>query len=240
MTPRTTNWTAEAIFRSSEGDGQIQFIHWGRGLGHTTNGPSIAFGYSEYSQSFFCNLMDAEETNTLQSTYIPLGEFIPNGRWHHVALIKSNTTMFLYLDYQLATNVDLLSIWEGDVADGTYPFDTATRASIGESLNGGNETDINTFIDEVRFSARNLELHEFLQPGQPMLVDLRNSALLDPGELTVKVILDETYRVETSPSLGPTANWQKEGLSFVGANTFQFVDVSTVPQTNLVRIIRED
>ncbi len=238
-TPANTNWTAEAVFRTPQGDGNIQFIEWGTGLGFNTNGAYVSFSFTEYNQQLVCTLRDAEQTNSTYAS-IPMGEFIPDNHWHHAALVKSNTTVSLFLDYQWVTDADLTVVANGTAADGTYPFDTDSRVSLGTALNGTSETGTDSFIDEVRFSAKALELHEFLQPGQPLLVDLRNSALLNPWELVVKVILDRTYRVETSSALGPAANWQKEGLSFVGAYTFQYIDVSTVPKTNFVRVIREN
>jgi len=47
--------------------------------------------------------------------------------------------------------------------------------------------------------------------------------------------------VETSPSCGPDATWQPlPGSSFVANYTFNFVDLSSVPRTNFVRLVREN
>ena len=163
----------------------------------------------------------------------------PNDRWHHVALVKTGPTLTVYLDYQQATNLTLTSGY----ADGAYAFDAQSRASVGQALNNGNVCGDQTLIDEVRFSNRDLARSEFLQPGQPLVVDIRGNALNnDPWPLTAKCILGKTYHLETSVSCGPDADWQPvPGSAFVSANTFDFVDVpATVPRTNFVRLVREN
>jgi hypothetical protein len=237
-TSRTTNWTAEAVFRTGT-NANMALVGWGVGNGSFTTSSYISISYVDSSSSFYIYLRDEEQPNG-QSTYTRLGSYTADNRWHHLAVVKSNTTLSLFFDYQFMAQTNILDLSGGTTGDGTYQFTTNCRATVGETLNGGNTAPINSRIDEARFSSQILELSEFLQPGQPLLVDLRNSALLNPWELTVKVILDRTYRVETSPALGAAADWQKEGLSFVGAYTFQFVDVSTVPKTNFVRVIREN
>jgi hypothetical protein len=84
---------------------------------------------------------------------------------------------------------------------------------------------------------------EFLQPGQPLIVAIRGHALNnDPWPLTAKCILGKSYRLETSPALGPAATWLPiPGSAFTSAYTFDFVDVpDTTPKTNFVRIVREN
>ncbi len=232
--PATTNWTFETAFRMSPSTWSTTFLDWGTNLGFNATSAWINIGYSTNGYVYL-NLRDAQQGD---GTYVNLAlrDFVPNGRWQHLAVVKSNASVSLYVDYQFVTNRTLTS-----PADGAYAFPAAAQAAIGIALNNGNPSAEDTLIDEVRFSAKPLALSEFLQPGQPLVVAIGNSALLDPWELTMKGILGKTYRVETSPSCGPDATWQPlPGSSFVANYTFNFVDLSSVPRTNFVRLVREN
>ena len=234
-TPVTTNWTVEAVFRMRP-DSNVTIFEWGKGLGFSDPGSRIALEYQS-SQNIAYRLRDREEPTT-DSEFTLMAPYSPNGRWQHVALVKSNTTIHLYLDYQHIASRGLSSS-----ADGTYAFGTDTRASIGMSLNGGNTSTESTVIDEVRLSGKALDVFEILQPGQPMIVDIRGNALNnDPWPLTAKCILGKTYHLETSPVLGPSENWQPiAGSGFTAASPFDFINVpNTVPRTHFVRLVRED
>ncbi|NCA83731.1 MAG: hypothetical protein EOM72_13510 [Opitutae bacterium] len=233
-TPVTTNWTLEVVFRMSSGD-NVAFLEWGKGLGFSDSGARIALEYQS-SQNIAFRLRDREEATT-ESEFTLMAPFVPDGRWHHVALIKSNATAHLYLDYQPVANQLL-----GSLADGTYSFGTDTHASIGMALNGGNSNGPETLIDEVRLSGKALALSEFLQPGQPLIVAIDNSPATPPWKLTAKCIFGKSYRLETSPALGSAAAWLPIPASaFTSAHTFSFVNVpDTTPKINFVRLVRED
>lgn len=239
-TAASSNWTAEAVFKISRGDGNVCLMDWGTALGHNTNGAWINFGYLDAYSNLYFNLRDVEQTNA-DYTWGHMGALNPDGLWHHAAFVKSNATLSLYIDYQLAVSTNILLLSSGSSADGTYAFNTSSHASIGQSLNGGNYSGNGTVIDEVRISGKALALSEFLQPGQPLIVDITSSALLTPWELTMKGILGKTYHLETSSALGAAANWQAvSGSGFVANYTFNFIDISSVPKTNFLRVVRED
>ena len=229
-----TNWTAEAVFRLPPDAGNTCFLDWAKGNGFDTNGAYIQFGYNGSYTSFYFRVRDDQQADTFDDAVFDAAPFAPNGRWHHLALVKSNATIYIYVDYQLNTNRALTGY-----ADGTYTFNTQTRATIGQTLNSGNNSGPDTLIDEVRVSGKALALSEFLQPGQPMLVDIRNAATENPWQLTMKGILNHTYRLEMSPRLGSGADWQPGG-GFVAENTFTIFTVPTTAGTNFVRLIRED
>lgn len=236
-TPVSTDWTAEAAFRMAPGQGNVCFLNWGKGMGIDTNGAHVAFGYNSAWGGFYYSLRDTEQAdNTLETT--PIAEFIPDGRWHHVALVKTNGNLRIYVDYQWITTHVL-----GPVSDGTYAFNSLSRASVGLTLNNANACGSGTLIDEVRFSGKALDRSEFLQPGQPLIVDIRGQALNnDPWPLTAKCIQGKTYHLETSASVGPDADWRPvPGSAFVSGGVFDLFDVpSTVPRTNFVKLVREN
>ena len=229
-----TNWTVEVAFRMEPGQPNVCFVDWGKRVGFDTNGAWLAFGYVQSLQTFYCNLRDAEQADSnYEQTY--LGAFSPNGRWHHVALVKVSSVLSVYLDYQQITNVTLTT---GN-ADGTYAFDTLSRAAIGQALNNGNACGEQTLIDEVRVSGRDLTRAEFLQPGQPLFVDILNSALENPWQVAIKGILGRTYRLEASPVSGPGAAWSPVATATV-ASTFTSFDVPSAAGTNFLRVLRLD
>jgi hypothetical protein len=237
-TPSSTNWTIEAVARLPPGQDNVCFLAWGKGTGINTNGAYVMFGYNQSWGAFYYNLRDAAETNTTYDWHPPIAEFVPDGRWHHLALVKSNADVRLYVDYQAIATNNL-----SPAADGAYAFDTLSQATLGTTLNFGNASGPDTLIDEVRFSGKALAPSEFLQPGQPMVVAIEGHALNnDPWPLTAKCILGKSYRLETSPVLGPAATWTPiPGSSFTSAFTFDFVDVpDTTPKTNFVRIVRQN
>ncbi len=234
-TPSSTNWTVEAAFRLPTNANNTAFLDWGTSMGFNTNGAWLGFGYNASQTSLYLNVRDAQQVD-IDSTYLNLGPFRPTGRWQHAALVKSNATVSLYVDYQFVTSRVLSA-----TADGAYAFTPASQASLGQTLNQGNSSDSDTLIDEVRFSGKALALSEFLQPGQPLIVDIDNSPTNATWELTAKCILGQSYRLETSPSCAPSAVWQPvPGTTFTSAQTFTFLDVSnTVPKSNFVRLVRQ-
>lgn len=233
-TPATTNWTVEAVFLMETSAAQnVAFMAWGYSNGFATNGSYIAFGYNHGGRTFYYNARDAQQPDAVHD-WGYIGELQPDGRWHHLAFVKTNGNLRLYFDYQWITTHALSA-----AGDGSYAFDPLSRATVGQSLNFGNSCGPDTRIDEIRVSGKALALSEFLQPGQPMIVDIRNAATENPWQLTMKGILNHTYRIETSPRLGPGADWQP-GSGFVVENTFTFLDIPSAARTNFVRVVREN
>ena len=234
--PAVADWTLETAVRMPPDADYNTFFAWGTNFGFNATNAWIQIGY--HSNGYVAlRLRDAQQGDVTYAD-LALRPYVPNGRWQHLAVVKSNAEVSLYVDYQFVTNRVLTS-----VADGSYAFSTLSQAAIGRTLNNANTCTSNSFIDEVRFSTKALDRSEFLQPGQPLVVDVRGNALNnDPWPLTAKCVSGKTYRLETSPSCGPDADWQPvPGSSFVSAGVFDFVDVpSTVPRTNFVRLVRED
>ena len=231
--PASTNWTVEAVFRIAAATQHVAFLDWGRGNGSTATGAwiNVAFNTNGYVN---LNLRDSQQADAT-FTSLALRDFVPNGRWQHIAVVKSNANLALHVDYQFVTNRTLVA-----TSDGSYAFGTDSRAAVGISIGGANPCDANTFIDEVRISGKALVPAEFLQPGQPLIVDIDNSPTNAEWQLTMKGILGKSYRLETSPVFGPGATWSY-ATGLVADYTFNYVDVpSTVPRTNFVRLIRED
>lgn len=229
-TPSTTNWTAEAVFRIPPGQQNVSFFDCGKASGFDTNGAWISFGFHLGWQSFYYNVRDAQQTDTSYANS-SIGTFVPDGRWHHIAFVKTNADLKLYLDYKSVTTHVMPS-----TADGAFSFDTQTHACIGQSLNGGNKCGDQTLIDEVRFSGKALSIAEFLQPGKPLIASINNA---EPWHVAIKGILGRTYRFETSPSMGADASWTfATNLAMV--STFGTVDLPYSAKTNFLRVIREE
>jgi hypothetical protein len=232
-TPASANWTVEAVFRMDPGEPNVQFIDWGKGLGADTNGSWISFFYSSTKEALIANCRDSEESGTDSTQYI-IGVGAPNGRWHHAALVKNGMVLSLYLDYEQITNISLVV----GSSEGTYAFNSQSHATIGQSLNYGNTCGPNTVIDEVRVSGKSLERNEFLQPGQPYIVEIMNSPTNNPWRVAFKGILGRTYRAETSPVFGPGAAWSPAATATV-ASTFGAFNLPSAAKTNFVRILRQ-
>ena len=231
--PATTNWTIETAFRMSPAAGNTALLDWGTDIGFNTTSAWIHVGYSSNGY-VYANLRDSQQGDV---TYVNLAlrDFIPSGRWQHIAVVKSNANLTLYVDYQFVTNRVLTA-----TADGSYAFSALSSVAIGAALNGGNGATDDTTLDEVRFSGKDLVPAEFLQPGQPLIVDIVNHPTNATWKLTLKGILGKSYRVETSPALGPAAAWQF-ATNLVADYTFNYVNVpGTAPKTNFVRVIREN
>ena len=242
--PTSSNWTLEAVYRTSPAESSnVAFLDWSRGLGHNTNVAWIGFGINHSQRSFYYNLRDSQQADGDYMFATAFGTFLPDLRWHHVALVKSNASLSIYLDYQLLTNRNLSAYSGGSFADGSYAFNHLSRACIGRTLGNGNNCGENTLVDEVRISGKPLPLSEFLQPGQPMLVRIDGNAMNnDPWPLTAKCILGKTYRIESSANLSPPAPWTPiPGTTFTSAYTFDFIDVpNTFLKTNWIRLVREN
>ncbi len=234
--PPVTNWTLEAAVRLDPASANLTLFGWGTNTGFLATNAWMEVSY--YSNGYVnLNLRDAQQGDVTYAS-LALRPYVPNGRWQHLAVVKSNANVALYVDYQLVTNRTLTS-----VADGSYSFSTLSRAAIGRTLNNANSSDENALFDEVRFSTKALDRSEFLQPGQPLVADIDGHALNnDPWPLTAKCILGKRYHLEASPALGAAADWQAvPGTTFTAANAFDFIDLpSTAAPSNFVRLVRED
>jgi len=234
--PAVTDWTLETAVRMPPDTDFNTFFDWGTNFGFNATSAWIQIGYNSNGYVNL-RLRDAQQGDVTYAD-LALRSYVPNGRWQHLAVVKSNAQVSLYVDYQFVTNRTLTS-----VADGAYAFPLPSQAAIGRTLNNANTSPSNSLIDEVRFSTKALDRAEFLQPGQPLIVEINGDALNnDPWPLTAKCVLGKSYHLETSASCGPDADWQPvPGSAFVSANTFDFVDVpSTVPRTNFVRLVRDN
>lgn len=234
--PAVTDWTLETAVRMPPDTDFNTFFDWGTNFGFNATSAWIQIGYNSNGYVNL-NLRDAQQGDVTYAS-LALRTYVPNGRWQHLAVVKSNAQVSLYVDYQLVTNRTLNS-----VADGAYAFPALSQAAIGRTLNNANTCGSNSLIDEVRFSAKALVPAEFLQPGQPLIVEINGDALNnDPWPLTAKCVLGKTFHLETRTTLDPAAVWQPvPGTTFTSSYTFDFVDVpSTVPRTNFVRLVREN
>lgn len=234
--PPVTNWTVEAAVRLDPASANLSLFGWGTNSGFQATNAWIEFGYNSNGYVSL-RLRDAQQGDETYAD-IAFRPYVPNGRWQHLAIVKSNANAALYVDYQLVTNRTLTA-----VADGSYSFSTLSRAAIGRTLNNANSSGESSLIDEIRFSIKALDRSEFLQSGQPLVADIDGHALNnDPWPLTAKCILGKRYHLEASPALGAAADWQAvPGTTFTSVYPFDFIDLpSTAAPSNFVRLVRED
>ena len=230
--PASPDWTAEAVFRLPPGAGNTAFLSWGKAQGFDTNGAYVNLGWNAAASAFYYSLRDSQQATTDYEWSSDAGAFVPDDRWHHFAFVKAASAVSVYLDYVQITNFSLTTGY----ADGSYAFDSQFRASVGMSLNYGNTSGPDTYIDEVRVSGKALARSEFLPPGQPVIVSIADES---PWHIPIKGILGHTYRLEASPVFGPAAAWQPIATTTV-VSTFGAFDVARAAATNFFRVIRAD
>jgi hypothetical protein len=230
-TPVATNWTLEAVVRLSEDRSQTLF-EWGRDLGFNSTEALIGLRYQAGLGLGF-ELRDAQQSTTDYQEQVTVRLELDE-RWHHVAMVKSGTNLLTYIDYQMVASTPLNAFSRGG-----YTFGTQTRAVIGRALNNAAHVAETTAVDEVRFSSRSLEPYDFLQPARPWIVRMAH----DPGDNTwsmlFKGILGRTYRIETSPVLGPGENWTVESDDYEVDSTYSPFWSNTSTTKRFVRIIRK-
>jgi len=199
--PVLTNWTIEAIVRFLPGADNISFAHIGTGSGFGDTNCMINFFWQGASSNLSYSLRDTEQTNSLTAYKGNLGLLSADERWHHVAMVKRETNIEIYVDYR-KTLGDNLAL----AADGSYVFDTNSHASVGEALNGGNGAAKEHIIDEIRFSTRALASKNFLQPGQPYI---DSAEMTSPSNWTFEVMTAQgrMYRMQTANEIGDHAQW---------------------------------
>jgi hypothetical protein len=143
--------------RSGASEPNLQFLDWANGFGYNTTNAWISMTWVESSQQIAMCLRDGQRTTTGYDYLAPLGEVPADGRWHHVAAVKTNSWLTVYVDYRRTANVPL-----SGAASGVYQFAAASLAYVGRTLGSGNITTTNQWLDELRISSRGLRSREFL------------------------------------------------------------------------------
>ncbi len=230
-TPTTATWTLETVVRIAEDHTQTLF-HWGRDLGYTSTQAMIELRY-EATSGLRVLLRDGQQTTSEHFSQVTT-PYAADGRWHHVALVKSGTDLLTYVDYQMVAATPLNAF-----ARGNYMFGAGTHAAIGRTLNNANQARATTAMDEIRFSSRSLEPYDHLQPARPVVVRMDH----DPGDNTwnmyFKGIHGRRYRIETSPVLGPGENWTVEEDDYLVNTTFSYFWAPASASKRFVQIIRK-
>lgn len=233
--PRVTNWTVEAVFRQPKPVPAESLLMWGYGNPGAVTGSVIDVGFVAGSTGLYYNLRDHEQGSTLMFAGLIHSEGGPDDRWHHVALVKTGATLFVHLDYQLLASNTL-----GAAADGSYFFGTNSLVRVGYDYSGSTAT-MTSEVDELRFSTRALDVTEFLQPGQPLVVDMPNQPPEWPWNVVVKTVVGKTYRLLVADSLSPAATWSEVDSYTPSAGTrFWIADVpAQTGNTVIVRVVRD-
>ena len=141
--------------------------------------------------------------------------------------------MLLYVDYQLVATAALNSF-----ARGGYAFGAGTLAAIGRTLNNGSHLSEETVIDEIRFSSRSLEPYDFIQPARPLIVQMEYETD-NTWNVVFKGILGRSYRIESSPVLGPGENWTVDDDDYVVDSVYSYFWSNALTPRRYVRIIRK-
>ena len=232
-TPVFSNWTVEAVFRSSAVD-NFQFVDWGTGSGFDATNSYIFFAWVSANSNLTIHVRDAEQTSTADSYYNDMGTIPPDNRWHHVAAVKKGANLSTYVDYVFKVSTAL-----DPNADGSYSFGTNAWMSIGQSLSFGNTTTTNVQFDEVRISTSALNPTEFLQPARPIFVDMTLYPLFSIWSLTAQTISGKTYRAFFSTNVGDWAG-ASEVQNFTATAIFSTFEITMPTQkTSFIRLRRE-
>lgn len=234
-TTKMSEWTLEAILAARpeavETGGNLQFLDWGTGSGTDTTNAQINLVWLRTTQQLSLYLRDARQT-TAANQYLPsLGDMAADGRWHHVALVKTGAWLSVYVDYRPMSHRSL-----DGTASGDYEFYSSSHTRIGESNNGGNSSNPYQLLDELRFTARALRTSEFLQFGQPEIVSAPDPTAAN-WNLDVMTISGRTYNVETAsrPGAMPWTTLMPVNIATGHYSTF------TIPATTnrALRIVRQ-
>lgn len=234
-TPRVTNWTVEAVFRQPKPVPAEALLAWGYGSIGAVTGSAIDVGFVSGSTGLYYNLRDHEQGSTVMVHGVVHSQGGTDDRWHHVALVKTGATLLVHLDYQLLASNTL-----GAAADGSYFFGTTSLVRVGYDYAGSTAT-LTSEVDELRFSTRALDVTEFLQPGQPLVVDVPNQPPSWPWQVIVKTVVGKTYRLLVAESLAPTASWSEVDSYTPSAGTrFWIADVpAQTGNAVVVRVLRD-
>jgi len=201
-----SNWTFEAIIRILPGTTYNSHImDWGTGIGVNTN-TLIACSWQGTQAGVAMALHDADPIPATFGYVWAISDSLKaDGLWHHVGMVRTGSTVIIYIDYSALETNSL-----GSPADGMYIFDTNSRVAIGEALNGGNSSDPEHIFDEVRLSDRALTPNEFLHLGRPLI----RSGPTDPGasswDFDTWTIPAQTYRVQAAAGLLNSPTWSTQ------------------------------
>lgn len=235
-TAKIPDWTLEAILAAEPGavdiSGNFQLLHWGTGIGgDTSTNAEINFVWLRQTGEFSGYLRDAQQTNN-NIQYLPsLGRMPADGHWHHVAFVKTGAWLNVYTDYRPAIQYPLDAS-----STGYYSFASNSHAGIGVSLNNGNDANTNQWLDELRFTARALPTHEFLQFGQPLMASAPDPSAAN-WNLDVLTLSGRTYNVQTAPRTGSSA-WTDILPGSIATGHYTTLTIPA-PTNRIIRAVRQ-
>jgi hypothetical protein len=233
-TPRMDEWTLEAILAATPGavaaGGNFQLMDWGTALGHNSTNALITATWLRSFQTFSMYLRDSQQS-TIDTPYLSnLGHMPADGRWHHVAFVKTGAWLTVYVDYSITTNMALPS-----TAVGYYEFTANSSNGIGMTLGNGNMSNTNQLLDELRFTSRALKSHEFLQFAQPCLLSVPDFSAIN-WTFNARTVSGRTYRVQTAGT--PDASSWSNHLPDTIATGHQSLFSLPAQTDRIVRVVR--
>ena len=229
-TPLMSNWTYEAIVHMKPDGSNLQLIQWGTGFGYNTTSSYISFSWNGAGR-LAALLRDAEQTTDYYNYIANLHPLDDSNHWYHIAFVKSGGNLDTYVNY-LHVSTTVLNGY----ANGAYYFDTNSSLRIGMSLNSGNLTTTNRIFDEVRFSTRALESHEFIQAAQPIITTIPTNIFSSSSQTySIMTISGKTYEVRKNHDLMDHSSWETKN-TFVATN--HYTDVTTAGLTGSLYYIQ--
>lgn len=233
--PCVTNWTVEAIARLSTRPEliNIQVLAAGHGPPLSITNSYLALYITRPEGDMGSNLRDDEQGTQGAVNYVAHQAYPMDEKWHHVAWVKEDADLRMYVDYSCIHTSFLNS-----TAGGGYCFRTDARARVGQALNNGNTASRYDIFDEVRFSLRALDPGEFLQSAQPILLGTPGHPQSAPWDFSVRTLSNRTYRVDLQTNLLQSANWL-ELTNFTSEGfTSSFHLPLPAPPRGVLRILR--
>ncbi len=230
-----SNWTVECLLRLEPGVPNSSIIDWGTGFGGSTvTNTHIGMSWNRTSTNLQFHLRDGDG-DSFSTDYIhPAGRVAADDRWHHVAAVKSGNWLNVYVNYEPAYAGQLET-----VARDTYIFDTNSAIRCGVGLSGGNSATTQTVYDEVRLTARALSTHEFLQLGQPWIVDGECGTEAPIWDLEVVTISGKTYRLDIGYSSDGPGSWTEITNFVATSHTEQVSFDAPTGKVGYLRFLRE-
>ena len=181
--PATRDWTLELVFLydpSFPGN-----MHLFRLLSTSPGATSEISVVTPLTGGISVSLRDRDAADSTLVTAVP-SVVAPTGRWHHLAIVKSNANLLTYIDYSPVGNVAI-----GANGDGSFEFPLPALASLGAT--GSVQLPDGVFVDEVRFTREVLGPNTFLRAARPEIVDMKEFGINDDGLLRLQ------FRVAGSP-----------------------------------------
>ncbi|MBU0677056.1 MAG: LamG domain-containing protein [Verrucomicrobia bacterium] len=166
-TPVMAEWTIEAIMKCEPGawDGPTILRMgrlWIQGYYHGAS-LSLALGGGRPR----IEARDSQEgDNTSIDWFITTNSMPFDNEWHHIAAVKQEEWIRLYIDHKPASAILPMS----SVSSGTYQFTTNTLVFLGRIFGTNEAAREEHALDEVRLTARALDPTDFLQFGEPEIV----------------------------------------------------------------------